>query len=67
MRSHLALAEGGRWAGTVEQLRGDYKVLTGDMLLAAAFISYAGPFSSKYRWVGRWVGSVCGWVIVWAC
>ena len=60
MRSHLALAEGGRWAGTVEQLRGDYKVLTGDMLLAAAFISYAGPFSSKYRWVGQGVAwGVC--------
>ncbi|KAI3429649.1 hypothetical protein D9Q98_005734 [Chlorella vulgaris] len=42
-------SEGGRWAATVEQLRGDYRVLTGDMLLAAAFISYAGPFSSKFR------------------
>ncbi|EFN60095.1 hypothetical protein CHLNCDRAFT_133411 [Chlorella variabilis] len=42
-------SEGGRWASTVEQLRGDYRVLTGDMLLAAAFITYAGPFSSKFR------------------
>ena len=46
----VAAAEGERWAGTVEQLRGNYQMLTGDMLLAAAFISYAGPFSSKFRW-----------------
>lgn len=44
------LAEGGRWASTVEQLRRDYQVLTGDVLLAAAFVTYAGPFSSKFRW-----------------
>ena len=42
-------SEGERWALTVEQLRKDYEVLTGDMLLAAAFVSYAGPFTSKYR------------------
>ncbi|KAJ9515913.1 hypothetical protein QJQ45_016901, partial [Haematococcus lacustris] len=42
-------SEGERWAMTVEQLRKDYEVLTGDMLLAAAFVSYAGPFTSKFR------------------
>ncbi|DBA86689.1 TPA: Dynein alpha chain, flagellar outer arm [Trebouxia sp. C0004] len=42
-------SEGDRWALTVQQLRKDYQVLTGDMLLAAAFVSYAGPFTSKFR------------------
>ncbi|KAK9817742.1 hypothetical protein WJX72_001478 [[Myrmecia] bisecta] len=42
-------SEGERWAQTVQQLRKDYTVLTGDMLLAAAFVSYAGPFTSKFR------------------
>eukprot|EP00878_Enallax_costatus_P020623 GHUV01021808.1.p1 GENE.GHUV01021808.1~~GHUV01021808.1.p1 ORF type:complete len:1441 (+),score=543.76 GHUV01021808.1:4290-8612(+) len=42
-------SEGERWAKTVETLRANYDVLTGDMLLAAAFVSYAGPFTSKFR------------------
>lgn len=42
-------SEGERWACTVEQLKVDYEVLTGDMLLAAAFVSYAGPFTSAFR------------------
>ena len=40
---------GERWAQTVEQLRLDYEVLTGDMLLASAFVSYAGPFTNRFR------------------
>ncbi|CAD7704939.1 unnamed protein product [Ostreobium quekettii] len=42
-------SEGERWAQTVEQLRVDYKVLTGDMLLASSFVSYAGPFTNTFR------------------
>jgi dynein heavy chain, axonemal len=42
-------SEGERWALTVQQLKCDYEVLTGDMLLAAAFVSYAGPFTSIFR------------------
>jgi dynein heavy chain len=40
---------GERWAKTVESLKQNYDVLTGDMLLAAAFVSYAGPFTTKVR------------------
>lgn len=42
-------SEGERWAATVEQLKGDYDVLTGDMLFASAFVSYAGPFTASFR------------------
>lgn len=42
-------SEGERWALTVEALKHGYEVLTGDMLLAAAFVSYAGPFTAKFR------------------
>lgn len=42
-------SEGERWAVTVDQLKVDYEVLTGDMLFAAAFVSYAGPFTSTFR------------------
>ncbi len=46
---HTHSAEGSRWASTVEQLKADYRLLTGDMLLAAAFVSYAGPLSARFR------------------
>ena len=38
-----------RWCNGIEQLRTDQKTLIGDVLLASAFVSYAGPFSSTYR------------------
>jgi dynein heavy chain len=42
-------SEGERWARTADSLRASGDALTGDMLLAAAFVSYAGPFTSRFR------------------
>ncbi|GBF93145.1 dynein alpha flagellar outer arm [Raphidocelis subcapitata] len=50
-------SEGERWARTAEQLRAGYDVLTGDMLLASAFVSYAGPFTTRFR-----AGLVAEWI-----
>ncbi|XP_058251926.1 dynein axonemal heavy chain 2 isoform X2 [Hemibagrus wyckioides] len=38
-----------RWEKTVEDLEKDVSYLVGDCLLAAAFLSYMGPFLSSYR------------------
>ena len=38
-----------RWAGTIEELTERTNLLIGDVLLAAAFISYIGPFSRAFR------------------
>ncbi|CBJ30911.1 Dynein heavy chain family dynein heavy chain [Ectocarpus siliculosus] len=42
-------SENDRWAENVIQLRADMELLTGDVLLAAAFISYVGPFTKTFR------------------
>jgi len=42
-------ASGEQWKMTVAQLKLDYDVLTGDILLASAFVSYCGPFTAKFR------------------
>ncbi|GMH84222.1 hypothetical protein TrST_g13493, partial [Triparma strigata] len=42
-------SENARWAINVEVLREDAKLLTGDVLLASAFISYIGPFTKPFR------------------
>eukprot|EP00397_Hematodinium_sp_SG-2012_P000063 GEMP01000063.1.p1 GENE.GEMP01000063.1~~GEMP01000063.1.p1 ORF type:complete len:2825 (+),score=742.06 GEMP01000063.1:2672-11146(+) len=41
--------EKGRWEVSVEVFDRNIKNLLGDCLVAAAFLSYAGPFGSKYR------------------
>lgn len=38
-----------RWTETVKQLDIEFDYLPGDCLLSIAFISYTGPFVSKYR------------------
>ena len=33
----------------IKVLESDYELLTGDVLLASAFISYIGPFTKEFR------------------
>lgn len=42
-------AENERWAVNVEVLKANRALLTGDVLMATAFISYVGPFTKTYR------------------
>ncbi|NXK90148.1 DYH17 protein, partial [Formicarius rufipectus] len=42
-------SENVRWAESVELLREQEKMLCGDVLLVAAFVSYIGYFTKKYR------------------
>lgn len=42
-------SENVRWAHSVAQYSEQEETLSGDVLLTAAFISYAGSFSKKYR------------------
>ncbi|KAL7886390.1 hypothetical protein AOLI_G00041110 [Acnodon oligacanthus] len=39
-----------RWSEAELELKAQQKTLVGDVLLAAAFVSYAGYFSQHYRW-----------------
>ncbi|RNF12557.1 dynein heavy chain 9, axonemal isoform 2 [Trypanosoma rangeli] len=38
-----------RWGNTIEQLQVASKLLVGDVLLGASFVSYIGPFSKAFR------------------
>ncbi len=42
-------SENERWAENVSQLKSNSELLTGDVLLAASFISYTGPFTKPFR------------------
>jgi len=42
-------SENERWAGSIETLNTQVKVIVGDVLMASAFVSYAGPFNKKFR------------------
>ncbi len=47
--THALSSENERWALNIEQFAAQKELLVGDVLLAAAFISYAGPFTKPYR------------------
>lgn len=38
-----------RWAASIELLKGESQLIVGNVLLAASFVSYAGPFNKKFR------------------
>jgi len=42
-------ASGEQWKNTVTQLNTDISLLVGDCLFAASFVTYAGPFTAKFR------------------
>jgi len=49
-RLTAALAtENVRWGQSVQQMKVDKELLIGDVLLAAAFVSYIGPFTKAFR------------------
>jgi dynein heavy chain len=46
-----------RWAIEIQRLKADESLLLGDVLLAAAFVSYIGSFDSTFRvhlWKNQW-------------
>lgn len=42
-------SENERWGININQFTADKELLTGDVLLASAFISYVGPFTKPFR------------------
>ena len=42
-------SEGARWEQSIVELRATLDILPGDVLLAAAFVSYIGPFNKRFR------------------
>ena len=50
-------SEAVRWGETVEQLKKDKVNQEGDMVLAAGFVAYIGPFTAVYReqLVASWI------------
>lgn len=49
-----------RWEASLIELDDQYEKLVGDCILAAAFMSYCGPFPSEYRdnLVQNWISIV---------
>lgn len=42
-------SENDRWANAIVNINLEQKLVTGDVLIASAFISYTGPFNKKNR------------------
>jgi dynein heavy chain len=42
-------SENERWAQSIVVLDEQLKVIVGDVLMASAFVSYAGPFNKSFR------------------
>lgn len=38
-----------RWANSIEVLKKEDELIVGNVLLAASFVSYAGPFNKRFR------------------
>lgn len=38
-----------RWGDGIVRLKQEVKLIVGDVLMASAFVSYAGPFNKKFR------------------
>jgi len=49
--------EKSRWEATLIELDDQYQKMVGDCILAAAFMSYCGPFPSEYRddLISNWI------------
>lgn len=42
-------SESERWSNSIIELGEKLEVVTGDVLLASAFVSYVGPFNKRFR------------------
>lgn len=42
-------SEKARWANSIVELEESLRLIVGDVLLASAFVSYAGPFNKRFR------------------
>jgi dynein heavy chain len=49
-----------RWEATIIDLDEQYEKLVGDCVLAAAFMSYCGPFPSEFRngLISNWISLI---------
>ena len=50
-----------RWKNNVSNFKEEKLLLVGDTLVAAAFVSYIGPFSSQFRvdlWKDTWIPDI---------